>query len=100
VVPAGSGDEGRQILEQDQAFDLVLCDVMMPAMSGMTLHTWLAGTHPGLAERVVFITGGAFTPTAREYLAKVGNLQVEKPFDKVNFRTMIAELIVAFRARS
>ena len=66
VVEAASGEEGRQILAEDQSFDLILCDVMMPNVSGMDLHRWLAESFPEVATRVVFITGGAFTPRARD----------------------------------
>ena len=99
VVEAASGEKGREILERDQAFDLILCDMMMPAVSGMDLHDWLAREHPQLARQVMFITGGAFTPRTSEYLSKVGNLRVEKPFDVANFKKMVSELIVAYRAR-
>jgi len=99
VVEAASGDEARKILEADQAFDLVLCDMMMPAMSGVELHEWLSATHPDLAKQVVFITGGAFTPMAREYLTKVNNLRLEEPFDLDNFKKMVSELGARARTR-
>jgi len=62
VVEAASGERAKETLEADQAFDLILCDMMMPAMSGVDLHEWLEASHPDLARQVVFITGGAFTP--------------------------------------
>lgn len=48
---------------------------------------------------MVFITGGAFTPGASEYLASVGNLRVEKPFDKAALKRLTDELILAARAK-
>jgi CheY-like chemotaxis protein len=45
------GEAGRAILEHDQAFDVILCDMMMPEMTGMALHEWLAMHHPALAAR-------------------------------------------------
>ena len=99
VVEAVSGEEARTILEADQAFDLVLCDMMMPIVSGVELHEWLLATHPDLANRLVFITGGAFTPKAQEHLNKVSNIRIDKPFDVGNFKKIVAELVVAYRAR-
>ncbi len=101
VVTAASGEEARAILEQDRRFDLIFCDMMMPRISGMELHAWLAARDADrdLAARVVFITGGAFTPGASDYLARVGNLRVEKPFDTVALKKLTDELILAARAR-
>ncbi len=93
IVEARTGAEARRILERDQAFDLLLCDMMMPEVSGMELHTWLADAHPVLAERLVFITGGAFTANARAYLQQVDNPRIDKPFDKAEVRKLVAERI-------
>ncbi len=99
VVTASSGEEGRDLLENDKRFDLIFCDLMMPKMSGMELHEWLSKQDPDLAGQVVFVTGGAFTPGAADYLRKVDNLQVEKPFDASAFRKMTNELVLAARAK-
>ncbi len=100
VVPATSGAEARTILEQDRGFDLILCDLMMPEMSGMELHEWLAERDPALADRMVFITGGAFTPRAAEFLGRVDNLRLEKPFDRVDLKKLVDSLILAAKNRS
>ncbi len=99
VIEAGSGKEARQVLESDRAFDLILCDIMMPEVSGVDLHEWLVETYPSSAKQVVFITGGAFTPRTREYLSRVGNLLIEKPFETADFKKIVSELIVAARAK-
>jgi CheY-like chemotaxis protein len=99
IVTAGSGREGQAILESDSNFDLVFCDLMMPQMTGMDLHAWLAERNPALAGQIVFITGGAFTPRANEYLATAGNLKVEKPFAGANLRKLVSELVIAARSK-
>ncbi len=99
VIEAGSGKEARQVLQNDRAFDLILCDIMMPEMSGVDLHEWLVETYPSSARQVVFITGGAFTPRTREYLSKVGNLLIEKPFETAAFKKIVSELIVVARSK-
>jgi len=98
VVTAASGAEGRALLEQDQAFDLILCDLMMPEMSGMALHAWLAARDPTRAQQMVFLTGGAFTPKAADYLASVANRRIEKPFDPVDLERLVSELIAEARS--
>jgi len=99
VVTAASGEEARELLTRDRRFDLVFCDLMMPKLSGMDLHAWLAQVDPPLAEQVVFLTGGAFTPGAAEYLAKTRNLRVEKPFETASLRRLTSELVLAVQTR-
>ena len=97
VVEASTGEEARKLLQTDQAFDLILCDLMMPIMSGVELHEWLISTHPALAQLVVFITGGAFSPRARAYLTEVSNIHIEKPFDVAKFKKTVADFVSAHR---
>jgi len=81
VVVASSGVEAREILQTDATFDVILCDLMMPGYSGMDLHDWLGRTAPSLADRMVFMTGGAYTDEARTFLNDTTNPHVDKPFD-------------------
>jgi PAS domain S-box-containing protein len=84
--------DAREALEwigAGQLFDLILCDMMMPLMTGMEFYTRLAAIAPDQADRVVFMTGGAFTPRAREFLARLPNLRIEKPFDLGHILAMI-----------
>lgn len=97
VVTASSGREALAILEQDQGFDVILCDLMMPEMTGMELHERLAVGQPVLAERVVFTTGGAFTLSASEYMNRVGNLRLEKPCDVTTLREVMAARVSSVR---
>ena len=82
VVAVASGTAALAILAYDQKFDLLVCDVMMPEMQGIDVHAELARHYPDLARRVVFISGGAFTPRARAYLAEVDNVCLAKPIDR------------------
>jgi PAS domain S-box-containing protein len=103
VLEAVSGEEGREILRHDQQFDLILCDMMMPNVSGMELHEWLTAAFPELAEQLMFITGGAFTPKAHDYLSKIGKTSgaktVEKPFDASELRRRVSDMIVSRRSK-
>ena len=96
VIAAG-GEEALEILKRDQAFDIIICDMMMPRVTGMDLHQWLASVNPHLAEQLIFITGGAFTPNARKYLNATDNLRLEKPFDVKNFIRLACERIILSR---
>ena len=74
---------------------MVLCDLMMPGLSGMELHERLARSAPEVARRMVFLTGGAFTDGAREFLARVPNPRIEKPFEPSALREAVAAGLVA-----
>jgi CheY-like chemotaxis protein len=76
-----------------ERFDLVLCDLMMPEMTGMELHARLREVAPALADRTVFLTGGAFTPSARAFLARVGNARIEKPVEPDQLRALVARVL-------
>ncbi len=74
------GDAALARLRKGEQFDVILCDLMMPRMTGMDLHAELVRTMPEQAAKMVFLTGGAFTPRSQEFLEKVGRPHVEKPF--------------------
>jgi CheY-like chemotaxis protein len=76
-----SAVEALDRIRQGERFDLIFCDLMMPVMTGMELHTQLLQYAPDQAEKIVFLTGGAFTPRARAFLDEIGNQHIEKPFD-------------------
>jgi len=84
---------GLRLLEKREHFDLILCDLMMPAMTGMELHDELTRLDSSQAARMSFLTGGAFTPRARAFLAEVPNPRLEKPFDPQGLRSFVRSLV-------
>jgi signal transduction histidine kinase len=90
VVVADCGRDALTRLATDEAFDVILCDLMMGDMTGMDLHAELGRRSKDLAARIVFMTGGVFTDGARDFLAGVPNVCIEKPFDMEALRAMIA----------
>jgi len=80
VEVAAGGEAALALFTRDSEFDLVLCDLMMPGKTGMDVHAEAQKAWPFLAERFVFMTGGAFTHRAKTFLAEVGLPYLEKPF--------------------
>ncbi|HUB07203.1 MAG TPA: response regulator [Myxococcales bacterium] len=74
-------------------YDVILCDLMMPEMTGMDLHAALVNTVRDQADKMIFLTGGAFTSRARAFLDAVANLRLEKPFDAVSLRAIVNERV-------
>jgi PAS domain S-box-containing protein len=77
--------EALRELLSDSGYDLVFCDIMMPELSGMDIYQVLRFNRPGYESKMVFMTGGAFTTSARRFLSQVPNQRIEKPF---NLRTL------------
>jgi CheY-like chemotaxis protein len=75
-----SADEALELIRVEQPFHVVLCDLMMPELTGIDVYQALKGMGLGLEKRIVFLTGGAFTEQARGFLATVPNLRIDKPF--------------------
>ena len=90
VEVAPSGRDAIRLCE-DGEFDLVLCDVMMPDVSGMEVYGRIRTARPGYEERFVFMTGGAFTPKARQFLESVANEAIIKPFSLRELRSLVAK---------
>jgi CheY-like chemotaxis protein len=95
VTSASNGREAMDRFEKGERFDVVLCDIMMPVMNGMGLHAELSKALPEQADRIVFISGGAFTPAAKAFLDRVPNPRVEKPFEAPNIRALVRALVAS-----
>ncbi len=92
IVVASGGREALDILRRDKNFDVVLCDLMMPEMTGMELHQTLSKVEPALAGRFVFMTGGAFTSRAQRFLDSVVNPRIQKPFHPGSLHALVRSL--------
>jgi len=94
VITLTSAREALTRLVSGEHFDVILCDVMMPEMSGVELYQQLLLHLPVLTERLVFLTGGAFTPNAREFLGQVKNRRVDKPFSGQELHDVVQSMLV------
>jgi signal transduction histidine kinase len=93
VTVLTSAAEARERIARGERFDVILCDLMMPVMTGMDLHAEITSLAPDQAERMVLVTGGAFTAKANEFLDQVPNARVEKPFDPATLLVLVRGLV-------
>lgn len=93
VVAVSTAAEALERLRGGERFDVILCDLMMPEMTGMDLHAELARTHPEATDRMIFLTGGAFTPRAQAFRSEVKNLFVDKPYVPEVLRSAVSARI-------
>ncbi|MCB9598823.1 MAG: response regulator [Sandaracinus sp.] len=78
VTTALGGASAISRLEREP-FDAVVCDLMMPDVSGVAVHGWATLHRPELARRMVFLTGGAVTRESQEFVARTVAPVVPKP---------------------
>jgi two-component system NtrC family sensor kinase len=88
LLTAGPLDVLRRI-RAGEAFDALLCDVMMPAMSGTELAKLLAVERPELARKVVFISGSVYSREEMDLAEDPDRLFIEKPFDEAGLHRII-----------
>ncbi len=95
VELAGGGREALAKLEGQAPFDVIVCDLMMPDMSGIDLFQEVCERWPKLGERFVFITGGSFTDKGRAFLDSVQVPVLEKPFGRAALRAIVDRIVGA-----
>jgi CheY-like chemotaxis protein len=80
-----------QLIGSGVKFDVILCDLMMPEMSGIDLHAAMQISHPDQAMRMIFMTGGAYTLRAQQFLESIPNFWIEKPVELPSLRALVNE---------
>ncbi len=98
VVICHSGNEGIRRLEKDADFQVVLCDLTMADGTGVDVHRWLSAHRPALLPRLVFLTGGAPSGELQRFLSASGARVLEKPFDPMDLRQLVADYTKRFSA--
>jgi CheY-like chemotaxis protein len=93
VTVLTNAKEALSQLTSGERFDVILCDLMMPEMTGMDLHAELGKQAPDHVDRMVFMTGGAFSLSARSFLDQVPNQRFEKPLDIQNLRAAVRRFL-------
>jgi two-component system NtrC family sensor kinase len=89
VDAAGTPLEATRLLSGSPAYDAVLLDVRLPGTTGIDLHRALRARNPGLASKVVFMTGDVVNDDVLEELKRTGNAVLEKPFTFEELRTAL-----------
>ncbi len=93
VRTATSGQEALEWLLEGASPDLILCDLMMPGVSGVDIYERVLKSRPELESRILFITGGAFTDRTRSFCEKHHDRLIEKPFESNVLRNQLREVL-------
>ena len=98
VTVVTHGQAALDKLAAGERFDLVLCDLMMPDLTGMDVFEAIERDHPALAARIIFVTGGAVTPKAREFLERPETRRVDKPFSGPALKQLVRDELASLGA--
>ena len=79
VVP--DGGRGLSLLCAGEEFDVVLCDLMMPGMTGLDLHAAVTAVRPSVVPRLVFLTDAEIPKRARALLDDPKVRTITRPVD-------------------
>jgi CheY-like chemotaxis protein len=93
VTITSNGADALAMVEHGPPFDVILCDMLMPEMSGMELHAAIGRISKPQADNMVFMTGGSFSERAQDFLARSRNPVLEKPFDGSELRKLVDRLM-------
>jgi len=93
LVQAGHVHEAFEAIDDDPAFDAIICDVMMPDLSGIDFYRELSQRYPELTSRVLFLTGGVFEPSAREFIDEHDIPVLTKPVSRQDLMAAVEEVM-------
>jgi signal transduction histidine kinase len=83
------GNEALSRLSAGQRWDVILCDLMMPGLSGMDFYAEALKAAPDAAGRILFMTAGTFTQRARAFVQSIGDKCFDKPIDAEKLREIV-----------
>jgi PAS domain S-box-containing protein len=92
VTSSDRGEEAIQKLEAG-SFDLIVCDIRMPGVSGMDLFEWLKAQRPAMTRRILYTTGDTFDQRTREFLEASQVPYLGKPFDLRQLKQSLERLL-------
>lgn len=76
-----------------ESFDVVLCDITMPGLSGIAVHERLQAVSSELANKIVFLSGGAISFEVESFLATCSNVVLHKPFSGEQLLSVVSSFV-------
>ena len=87
---AVNGKVAQDMIKKKQ-YNLILCDIKMPAMNGKELYQWLKEKHPQLAGRAIFATGSVIGKDTMTFIEQSGRPFLPKPFTPDELKDIVRE---------
>jgi signal transduction histidine kinase/CheY-like chemotaxis protein len=93
VRVAGNGKEALDLIDTEDPPDAIVLDLKMPVMDGQECYRKIRDKDPGIAARVLFLTGDIISNDARSFLKESGQPYMSKPFIFQDIKEQVEELI-------
>jgi signal transduction histidine kinase len=93
VTTVTSARDALTRLGEGERFDLILCDLMMPEMTGMDVYDAVRRSMPDQAKKFMFMSGGTFTDNARAFVARSSSEMIDKPFKGAGLRQAVQRFL-------
>lgn len=93
TVAVQSATDAVELLRRGAAFDVVICDVVMPDMGGLDLFYWIRTQRPELLPGFMFLTGGATDRKTAVALERLLEPRMQKPFEPSELRALVTALV-------
>ena len=95
VTTAYGGADALELLAEDDSYDAIVCDVMMPKVDGPAVYRHIVRHYPHLQSRFLFCTAGTLHGATQAYLDRLDKPTLIKPFDRQVLRQWVAHLILS-----
>jgi len=92
VDSASDGQAGLDRLEE-QTYDVIVCDLRMPGMDGVTFYREVERRNPAAARRIVLMTAHLRSDEYMDFLRGVHAPVLNKPFLLDEFRSTLARMV-------
>jgi CheY-like chemotaxis protein len=75
-------------------YDVIVCDLRMPGVSGIEVHDRLLASRPAALPRIVFTTGDVMSPEAADFVERASSHVLEKPFELAALRALVHRIVI------
>ena len=88
-----SGKEALKIIDLQESFDAMLCDLNLAGMSGRHVYEHLLNERPELQSKFIFLTGDKSRKETLSYLESAGRPYIFKPFEPQDLVNIVSDII-------
>lgn len=70
------------LLNKHEKYDIIISDLSMPDVNGEKLYNIITENFPGMEDKIIFMTGYAYSDELKKFLNSINNQVLPKPFNE------------------